>query len=75
MKGGARAEEAVVVVDEIDEPVVDPLVIRDMRIGRMDPRHFGEHLLERSPLAEQIEIDLAGADLVARKDSILEPCI
>jgi hypothetical protein len=41
----------------------------------MDSRHFGEHLLERSPLAEEIEIDLAGADLVAGEDAILEPRI
>ena len=72
LQRGARAQQAVVVVDEVDEAVVDPLVIGHVRIGPVDAHGLAQHLGERSALPHQIVVGLAGADLVARQNAILE---
>ena len=65
----------MVVVDEIDEAVVDPLVVGDVRVGPVDAHGLAQHLGERPAAAHQIIVGRAGADLVAREDAILELCV
>ncbi len=71
----ARAQKAVVVVDEVDETVVDPLVIGHVRVGRMDPDDLRQHLRQRPPRPEQIVVDAAGANLVPVEDALFERCV
>ncbi len=72
LRRGAGRQEAMVVVDEVDVAVVDPLVIGHVRIGRMDAHRLAEHLGHRPALAHQIVINFACPLLVARQDAILE---
>ena len=72
MQGGARAQQAMVVVDEVDEPVVDPLVIGHVGVGGMDADRLAHHLRQRPAAPHQIVIDVAGARLVAGEYPILE---
>ena len=65
----------MVVVDEVRIAVVDPLVIRHMGIGRMDANALGDDLVQRPAGAHQIIEHLAGADLVARQNAVLQPGI
>jgi hypothetical protein len=62
----------MVVVDEVDEAVVDPLVVGDVRVGPVDAHSLAQHLGERSATAHQIIVALTGTDLVAGEDAILE---
>ena len=62
----------MVVVDEVDEAVVDPLVVGNVGVGPMDAHGLAQHLRQRPALAHQIVVALTGADLVARKNAILE---
>ena len=62
----------MVVVDEVDEAVVDPLVVGHVRVGPVDAHRLAQHLGERPAAAHQIVVGLAGADLVAGQDAILE---
>src|SRR5579863_1391775 len=72
MQRRAGGEEAMVIVDEIDEAVVDPLVVGDVREGRMDAHAFADDLVERPAGAQKIVIDFARALLVARQNAIFE---
>ena len=60
---GACAQQAMIVVDEVGIAVVDPLVIRHVGVGGMDAHALGHDLLERPACANQVVVDLAGADL------------
>ena len=62
----------MVVVDEIDKAVIDPLVIGDVRVGRVDPHRLGDDLGQRPALACEVVVDVARTFLVARQDAILE---
>src|SRR5437762_1034389 len=62
----------MVIVDEVHIAVVDPLMIRDVGVGRVDPHRLGDDFLRRSTLAHQVVIDVTRALLVARQDAILE---
>ena len=68
----ARAEQAVVVVDEAYEPVVDPLVIRHVRVRRMDAHRLVDDLGPRPPGAHEVVEHRAGPDLVARENALFE---
>ena len=72
VEGGPCAQQAVIVVDEVDEPVVDPLVVRHVGVGAVDAGRFEQHLLERPALAVEVVVDLARADLVAVEDALLQ---
>ena len=72
VEGRPRAEEAVVVVDEVDEPVVDALVVRHMRVGAVDAGRLEQHLLEWTAFAAKVVVDLARAYLIAVEDPLLE---
>src|SRR4029078_12582230 len=61
----------MVVVDKIDEAVVDPLVVGNMRVGPMDAHSLAQHLGEWPTVAHQIVVAFTGTDLIARKDAIL----
>ena len=72
---GPGRQQAMVVVDEVHVAVVDPLVIRHVRVGRVDAHRLADHLGHRPALPHQIVIDVARALLVARQDAILELCV
>ena len=69
---GARRQQAVVVVDEVRIPVVEPFVIRNMRIRRMDTDAGGDDLVQWPPGPQQAIVGLAGTNLVTRQDALLE---
>ena len=69
---GAGAQQAMVVVDEVDEAVVDPLVVGNVGVGPMDAHGLAQHLRQRPAVAYQIVVAFAGADLIARENAILE---
>ena len=69
---GPGAEQTVIVVDEVDEAVVDALVVGYVGIGPMNPDRFEQQLVERAALAVQLVVDLAGADLIAGQDALLQ---
>jgi hypothetical protein len=69
---GAGTQQAMVVVDEVDETIVDTLVVGDVGVGSVDPHGLAQHLGERPAAAHQIIVGFTGADLVAGKDAILE---
>jgi hypothetical protein len=62
----------MVVVDEIDEAVVDPLVVGNVRVGPMDAHSLAQHLGERPTVTHQSVVAFTGTDLIASKDAILE---
>ena len=62
----------MIVVDEVDEPVVDPLVVRHVGVGAVDADRLEQQLLERTALAEEVVVDLARPDLVAVEDPLLQ---
>ena len=68
----ACTEEAMVVVDEPHDAVVDALVIRDVRIRRLDADRFAQHLGEWPAGADKIVEHAAGANLIAVEDTFLE---
>jgi hypothetical protein len=61
----------MVVVDEVDEAVVDPLVVGNVCIGAMDADGLAQHLGQRPAAAHQVIVAVAGADLVSGEDAIL----
>src|SRR5262249_9882523 len=63
---------AVVVVDEVGVTVVDPLVIGHVGVGRVDADGLRDDLVKRPAGADQPIIDVAGADLVPRQDTLFE---
>src|SRR4030095_9911674 len=69
---GARAEQAVIVVDEPHEPVVDTLVIRNVCVGGVNADRLADDLGEGPLRAHEIVEDLAGPDLIAGEDALLE---
>ena len=70
--GGAGAQQAMVVVDEVGVAVVDPLVIRHMGIRRVDTNALGDDLGQRPAGADQIVVDIAGAFLVAHQAAVFQ---
>jgi hypothetical protein len=62
----------MVVVDKVDEAVVDPLVVGNVRVGPMDAHRLAQHLGERPTVTHQIVVAFTGTDLIAGKDAILE---
>ncbi len=69
---GARRQQAVVVVDEVRVAVVQPLVVRHVRVGCMDAHALGDDLVERPTGAKQAVEHLARPCLVARQDALLK---
>jgi hypothetical protein len=72
MQRGAGTQQAMVIIDKVDPTVVDPLVVRDVRVGPVDAHSLAQHLGERPAASHQIIIGFSGADLVAVKDAIFE---
>ena len=72
VEGRPCAEEAVVVVDEVDETVVDPLVVRHVGVRAVDAGRLEQHFFKRTALAVEVVVDLARADLVAVEDALLQ---
>ena len=68
----ARAQETVIVVDEAEEAVVDPLVIRDVGVGPVDADGLVEDLRRRPAGAYEIVEHRARADLVTRHDPLFQ---
>ena len=66
------AEEAVVVVHELDHAVVEALVIRHVGVGGVDPDGLAQDLGDRAALLEEPVEHLARADLVALDDALLQ---
>ena len=62
----------MVVVDEVHVPVVDPLVIGHVRVGRVDAHRLAQHLRQRPARLHQPVVDFARALLVARENPLLE---
>ena len=62
----------MVVVDEVYEAVIDPLVVGDVRVGSVDAHSLAQHLSERPAAKHQTIVGFAGADLVAGEDTILK---
>jgi hypothetical protein len=62
----------MVVVDEVDEAVVDPLVVGNVRVGTMDAHSLAQHLGKRPTFTNQIVVAFTGTDLIASEDSILK---
>ena len=65
-------EQAVVVVHELDDAVVEALVIRHVRVGRVDADRLAQDLGDRAALLEEPVEHLARADLVALDDALLQ---
>ena len=72
MQGGPGAQQAMIVVDEVDEAGVDPLVIGHVGIGPVDADRREQHLGERPAGPNQVVVGVAGAGLVARQDPRLQ---
>ena len=68
----ARAEEAVVVVDESDEAVVDSLVVGHVGVGGVDADRLADDLGERALRPHKVVEHLGGPDLVPGEDALLE---
>jgi hypothetical protein len=62
----------MVVIDKVDEAVVDPFVVRNVRVGPMDAHSLAQHLGERPTVTHQIVVAFTGTDLIASKDAILK---
>jgi len=62
----------MVVVDKVDEAVVDPLVVGNVRVRPMDAHSLAQDLGERPTVTHQIVVAFAGTDLIASKDAILK---
>ncbi len=71
----ARAQQAVVVVDEPRHAVVEALVVRHVRVGRVDAHDLAGQLGERDLRPHQVVEDVAGRLLVPLEDLVLEPRI
>ncbi len=69
---GARRQQAMVVVDEIGKAGIDALMVRHVRIGRMNAHRLRHDFRQRPAAAEQFVIHPAAADLVAGEEPILE---
>ena len=68
----ALAQEAVVVVDELDDAVVEPLVVRHVGERRVDADGLAEDLDGRPMLLEEPIEDVARPLLIARHDALFE---
>ena len=62
----------MIVVDEAEEAVVDPLVIRDVGVGPVDADGLVEDLRRRPAGAYEIVEHRARADLVTRHDPLFQ---
>ena len=74
-QAGAAAQQAVVVVDEPHEAVVDALVVGDVGVRSVDAGGFANDFGQRTLGANQVVIYLAGAHLVAFENRFLQPVI
>ena len=68
----ALAEQAVVIVHELDHAVVEALVIRHVGVGRVDPDRLAQDLGDRATLLEELVEHPARADLVTLDDAVLQ---
>ena len=69
----ARAEQAVVVVHEPHDAVVEALVVGHVGVGRVDAHELPDQLGDGHPPAHQIVEDVAGRALVPLEDLVFEP--
>ena len=67
------AEQAVVIVHEADDAVVEALMVRHVGVGRVNADDLAQELGERPSRANEIVEDLAGRPLVALQDLFFEP--
>ena len=67
-----RAQQAMIVVDEIRKPVVDALMVWHMRVGRMNAHRLRHDLRQRPAAAQQFVVDTAAAFLVASEEPLFE---
>ena len=65
----------MVIVDEVRIPVIDPLMIRHVRVRRMDTNTFGDDLIQRPAGADQVIVNLAGAHLVTHQAAVFQPVV
>ena len=72
---GARAEQAVVVVHEAHDAVVEALVVRHVGVGCVDAHELPDQLGDGHPRPHQIVEDVAGRALIPLEDLVLEPRI
>ena len=68
----ARAQQAVVVVDEAQHPAVDALVVRDVRVGRVRAHGLADDLGGLAARLQQIQQRLPHRQLVAPEDVLSE---
>src|SRR4051812_13920047 len=62
----------MIVIDEIDVAVVDSLVIRHVRVRRVDAHGFGDDFAHRPALLYELVIDIARALLVAVENALFK---
>ena len=62
----------MIVVYEVREPVIDALMVRHMRVGRMNAHRLGHDLGQRPLTTQQLVIDAAPSFLIAREESLFE---
>lgn len=67
------AQQTVIVVDELDHAVVEPLMVGDVGVRCVNPHRLTHDLRDGPPLLEEPVQQLARADLIAREDPLLEP--
>ena len=72
---GPGRQQAVVVVDEIRVPVVDPLMIGNVGIRGVNADAFSDDLGQRTASPHQLVIDIAGALLVPHQAAVFQPVI
>ena len=69
------AQQAMIVVDELHDAVVETLVIRHVCVGRVNAHRLARHLGEGTPLPHEPIQHVAGALLIARENALFEPGI
>ena len=69
----ALAEQAVIVVHELHDAVVEALVIGHMRVRRVDPHRLRHDLRDGALVLDEAVQRRARADLVPSEDPLLEP--
>jgi hypothetical protein len=65
----------MIVVDEVHEALIDPLMIRHVCQRRVDAHTFIDDLGKRAPQFDEPVIGLAGADLISRQDAIFQSVV
>src|SRR5262249_39777533 len=67
-----RAQQAMIVVDEVRKPVIDALMVWHMRVGRMNADRFGHDLGQGPAAAQQFVVSATAAFLIAGEESFFE---